>query len=454
MSDLQLAVRALRATPVITLVVILSLAFGIGPNTAIFSLVDSLLLRALPVERPERLVSVEPNARSVWWNHPAWKEIRARRHDLFADALAFRTTRFNLSPRGPSDYVDGLMASGGFFDVLGVRAMLGRAFTEDDDRDGAGPHGPVAVLGYEFWRERFDGRADVIGRTLVVDRVPFTIVGVMPRGFFGAEVGRKFDVAVPIGTDRAIRGANTALDRAGVSWLRVLARLKDGQTLASAEQAFRGVQALIREASRNPDAPAAFREAHYSEPFRLEPAVMGYFANARHVSPAGHRRDDGRRARPADRLRQHREPVPRANCHTQARDQRASRARRPAMAHRAPTARRDSAPLRRGWPRRPLDRALVQPPARAAVVDADEYGVPRRPNRLAAAGVHDGRRRRGHAPRRTGAGSPRRQEQSDRRHARARPRHDHGSPLGARRRARCLPDCSVARPGRDRGPVQ
>jgi putative ABC transport system permease protein len=152
MVDLRSAWRALRATPVVTLVVILSLAFGIGANTAIFSLVDSLLLRALPVERPERLVSLEPSDLSASWSYPAWKEIHARRQTLFADALAFRPARYNLAPRGQTDFIDGLMASGNYFHMLGVAPMLGRTFTDEDDRDDGGPHGPVAVLGYAFWQ--------------------------------------------------------------------------------------------------------------------------------------------------------------------------------------------------------------------------------------------------------------------------------------------------------------
>ena len=130
MTELRHALRALRATPAVTLVVILSLALGIGANTAIFSLVDTLLLRQLAVERPSQLVSLEPWDRVTVWSYPAWKEIHARRRALFADALAFRTTRFNLSPRGQTDYVEALMASGNYFEVLGVSPLLGRTFTD------------------------------------------------------------------------------------------------------------------------------------------------------------------------------------------------------------------------------------------------------------------------------------------------------------------------------------
>jgi putative ABC transport system permease protein len=280
MTELRSALRALRTTPVVTLVVILSLALAIGANTAMFSLVDSLLLRALPVEHAERLVSVEQDDLNDAWSYAGWRQIHARKDTLFDGALAFRVSRFNLSPRGRADHVPGLMASGGYFDLLGVKPMLGRTFTEDDDRDGGGTDGAVAVIGYEFWQRRYNGAADAIGRTLIVNRVPFTIVGVTPPGFSGVEVGISFDVAIPIGTDRLINGANSDIDNLRWSWLRVLARLKEGQT--AAEQAFRGVQPQIRDATRDPKASvptaaaqAAVRDTHLARPFRLTSAAQG-----------------------------------------------------------------------------------------------------------------------------------------------------------------------------------
>jgi putative ABC transport system permease protein len=281
MSELRAALRALWATPVVTVVVILSLALAIGANAAMFSLVDSLLLRTLPVERADQLVAVEPSSLSARWSYTAWRQIDARRETLFADAMAFRTTRFNLAPRGRTDYVDGLMASGRYFDLLGVKPMIGRTFTEDDDRDGGGKDGAVAVIGYAFWQQRYNGAADAIGRTLIVDRVPFTIIGITPPGFSGIDVGRTFDVAVTIGADRLLNGARSSIDRFG-GWLRVVARLKEGQTLAAAEQALRGEQPRIREATRDPQewiptaaARAAGRDTHFAEPFQLSSAALG-----------------------------------------------------------------------------------------------------------------------------------------------------------------------------------
>jgi len=165
MSDLRLAVRSLRATPIVTAVAILSLALGIGANTAIFSLVNSLLLRALPVKEPTQLALItdDTDRGSYSWTNPIWEQIRSRR-DLYDASFAWSTNRFNLASGGETQFVDGIWASGGLFDTLGVPAMLGRTFNDADDARGGGPDGPVAVIGYGFWQRRFGGAADALGR--------------------------------------------------------------------------------------------------------------------------------------------------------------------------------------------------------------------------------------------------------------------------------------------------
>src|SRR6185503_11241229 len=210
MQDVRLAFRALRATPVVSLVAILSLALGIGANTAIFSIVNSLLLRALPVKEPRQLalVTTDPARGIMSWTNPIWEQIRQRR-DLFDGAFAWLSTRFNLASGGETQFVEGIWASGRMFDTLGVTAMLGRTFTEADDARGGGPDGAVAVISYGFWQRRFGGAADVVGKTIEIERVPFTIIGVTPADFFGPEVGRAFDVAIPIGTEPLVRGAES-----------------------------------------------------------------------------------------------------------------------------------------------------------------------------------------------------------------------------------------------------
>src|SRR5256885_1452198 len=161
MQDLRFAVRSLRSTPIVTTAAILSLALGIGANTAIFSLVDSLVLRTLPVAAPQQLVMVStPRADAIGstaaWSYPVWDEIR-RRPDLFANAAAWSTQRFNLAQHGETEFIDGVYVSGSFFHLLGVPAVLGRTLTEEDDRRGGGPRGAVAVIRYGFWQRRFGG---------------------------------------------------------------------------------------------------------------------------------------------------------------------------------------------------------------------------------------------------------------------------------------------------------
>jgi predicted permease len=274
MNEIRNAFRALRAAPVVSAVAILSLALGIGANTAMFSIIDSLLLRSLPVEEPGKLAVVGIGTGRASWTNPLWEAMR-NRPDLFDGSLAWSATRFNLSQGGPSELVDGAWTSGRYFDVLGVKPVLGRTWSPDDDRRGGGPDGAVAVIGYSFWQRRFGGAADVIGRSLVIERVPFTIVGVTPPDFFGAEVGRTFDVAVPIGSEPLIRGKESALDRRSTWWLNVMVRLKPGQSLESAQTALRGVQPHIRAETMPQDWREDDKQTYLKDAMTLEAASTG-----------------------------------------------------------------------------------------------------------------------------------------------------------------------------------
>jgi putative ABC transport system permease protein len=275
MYDLRLAYRALRATPLVSIVAILSLALGIGANTAIFSIVDSLLLRALPVKQPERLVLLAyENDLPAAWTNPIWEQIRDR-PQLFDGALAWSSTRFDLAQGGQTEFVDGIWASGHFFDVLGVPAILGRTLTEGDDRRGGGPDGAVAVISYSFWQRRFGGAADAIGRSLTVSRIPYTIVGVAGPDFFGPDVGRTFDIVIPIGTEPLVRGKESSLDQRSHWWLNVMARLKPGQTVESATASLRAVQPQIREATMPQNWRPEHKASYLNQSLALKPAATG-----------------------------------------------------------------------------------------------------------------------------------------------------------------------------------
>jgi len=283
----------LRAAPLVTGIAVLSLALGIGANTAIFSLVNSLLLRTLPVAEPERLVILSTDASASRrntdaWSYGLWEEIRRRAPQMFDGAVGWSAAgiedRLNLSTAGGEvQPLDGAYVSGDFFATLGVPALLGRTFTSADDVRGGGPDGPVAVISYGMWQRRFGGDANIIGTLLVIERIPFTIIGVTPPEFFGAEVGRTFDVALPLNANQLIRGKDSAIDGGSV-WLYIMVRLKPGQSAEAATSLLRSVQPQIREAIVPATLPPqaqdpAFRQladqVFLKNPFTLAPASLG-----------------------------------------------------------------------------------------------------------------------------------------------------------------------------------
>jgi predicted permease len=260
--DVRLAVRGLRRSPGFSFVAIGTLALGIGANTALFSIFSSLILRPLPVRDPGSLALLTNGS----WSYPVWQEIRAREADLF-DAFAWSPQRFDLSASGQSDPVDGAYVSGRLFDVLGVTAIRGRMIAPADDGGASrGADGPVAVISHRLWRQRFAGARDVVGRQLTVQRVPFTIVGVMPPGFFGLDVGRVADVMLPFAVEPLIEGHESRLASRGSAWLQIMVRLRPGRGPEQTNAALRAAQAQIVEG-------ATWRRAR--EPLTLAPAATG-----------------------------------------------------------------------------------------------------------------------------------------------------------------------------------
>jgi predicted permease len=265
--DLRDALRSLRATPVVTVIALTSLALGIGANTALFSILNSLVLKPLPVREPDRLAFLEDGS----WTNPIWEQIRDRQDQLFEGAFAWSTERFNVSGHGETDYINGVYASGRMFSVLGVGAFRGRVLTDADDRRDGGTSGPSAVISYGLWQQRFHAADDAIGRAVTVEGVPFTIVGILPRGFFGPDVGRTADIYLPLGNEALVRGRESNLDGRTTWWLSVMVREKAGQTLEGANAALRGVQPQIREATR----PNMTYPNYLSDPLKLSAASSG-----------------------------------------------------------------------------------------------------------------------------------------------------------------------------------
>jgi len=280
--DWRDAVRSLCAAPVVTIAAILSLALGIGANTALFSIVNGLLLKPLPVHEPERLALLAGGD----WTNPIWERIRDHHAQLFAGAAAWADESFDLAKAGESEMVDGVYVSGGFLDVLGVRAELGRALAKSDDARGGGPDGPVAVISHKLWQRRFGGASTIVGQTLTINRLPFTIAGVLPATFFGPEVGRAPDVYLPLSAEALIRGTESRLDERSASWLDIIVRLHPAQTLEGATNSINAAREDIRAAT----IPARFvgqaRSSYLDGQFTVVDASTGQSAlRGRFASP-------------------------------------------------------------------------------------------------------------------------------------------------------------------------
>jgi predicted permease len=270
--DVRYGARQLAQAPVFAVVAVLSLALGIGANATIFSLVNGLLLRTLPVEEPSRLVMLDHGS----WTNPIWEQMRAHRARFSQNAAAYGSERFDLAQGGQSQFVDGLYASGSYFETLGVEAALGRTFTERDDQRGGGPDGPVAVISHRFWQQHFAGAVDVVGRSITLNRKPFTVIGVLPQGFHGPAIGRSYDVTVPIGTIELFKdGPESALDGRSHWWLEIVARLKPGETPDDATRGLRAVQPQIRAATLPDRWPAEALPRYLKDGLTFESAAAG-----------------------------------------------------------------------------------------------------------------------------------------------------------------------------------
>ena len=226
--DVKFATRVLLKDRGFTLAVVAVLALGIGANTAIFSVVDALVLKPLPFFEPDRLMVIWEDATGVGFpkntpatgNYFSWKE----RNRTFSDMAATRSATANLTVGGPPEFVMGRRVTANFFDVLGVRPMLGRTFTEEDDRTGA----PVTIISYGLWQRRYRGSTDAVGQTIVMNGQRRTIIGVMPRGFVFRDRERDFWSPMAFTPeDWAQRGSH---------FLNVVGRLSPGTGLDAARK--------------------------------------------------------------------------------------------------------------------------------------------------------------------------------------------------------------------------
>jgi len=258
--DLRFGLRQLRLNPLFALVAVLSLALGVGANTAVFQLIDAIRLQQLPVLNPKDLALLDfpRNAqrsgnwstRSARFTYALWDEIR-HRQDSFSDIMAWSATRFNLAPAGEARYAEGLFVSATFFSLLGAQPELGRTFSAADDVLGCGS--PGAVLSYAFWQREFSGDPSAVGRTVRLDGRQFPILGVTSPNFFGVEVGHRYDVAVPLCADPLFsEDGKGRIPMRRAWWLSIMGRLKPGWTIARANTRFATLAPGIMEATLPP----------------------------------------------------------------------------------------------------------------------------------------------------------------------------------------------------------
>lgn len=227
-ADIRYALRAMRANPGFSFVAIVSLALAIGANTAIFSLMDAVVLRKLPVREPDQLVQVMQADGATELTNPLWEALYAGHNGAFDGIAAFAGAAFNLADGGEIRPVYGNWVSGEFFSMLGVQAALGRVLHRGDDHRGCPA---VAVLGNGFWNSEYGGSRDVVGRSVSLNGKSFQIVGVVDASFLGLEVGRSVQVYAPLCAEAIVNGPGSILDRRYVWFVQIVGRPQTGLSL-------------------------------------------------------------------------------------------------------------------------------------------------------------------------------------------------------------------------------
>jgi predicted permease len=246
--DLRYALRVLRRSPLFTGVAVLSLALGIGANAAIFTLVNQLILQQLPVKHPEQLVLLTARGKHYGSNngpnalsYPMYQDFRDK-NEVFSGMFARHATTLSLTSEGRTELAAGEFVSGNYFPVLGVGAAVGRVFTASDDLvQGANP---IAVLSYRYWKTRFDGDPGVVGRKIVLDGRPFTVIGVSAATFDGIAPGYSPQIRIPLTMNDVFSEQFKQLNERRRRFINVFGRLKPGVTM---DQAKASLQPLFHQ---------------------------------------------------------------------------------------------------------------------------------------------------------------------------------------------------------------
>jgi len=283
LQDVRFGLRMLMKNPGFTAVAVLSLALGIGANTAIFQLVNAVRLKTLPVRNAEQLVNVrltdmeaargsKPSPYGGVTN-PIWEQIRDRQEG-FSGILAWSRNDLNLAQGGEVRWAKGLWVSGDFFNVLGVQPELGRVLTTTDDQRGCSA--PGAVISHPFWQREYGGDPNVLGRKVTLNDKSFDIIGVTPASFFGMEVGRTFDVALPICADAIVSGKNNRLDSGFNWWLMVTGRLKPGWTMEQATAQLQSISPALFQQTLPPNYPPVSVNQYLESQLEVVEGRAGY----------------------------------------------------------------------------------------------------------------------------------------------------------------------------------
>src|SRR5712692_2122511 len=280
--DLKFSLRLLRLNPGFAAAAILSLALGIGANTAIFQLLDAVRLRTLPVKNPQELARVAIDHRNSASGHftsrysdltfAMWEQIRAQQQS-FSNIFAWGPTQFNTSAAGEVHNVQGLWVSGEFFQTLGVEPAFGSLLLPSDNQQECASAG--AILSYSYWQQEYGGQRDVLGRKLTISRHPFPIVGVAARDFYGVEVGRSFDVALPLCAEPLINGEDSQLKSRIGWWLSVMGRLKADWSVERAAAQLQAISPGLFQATLPPEFNASNAKILLQYKLGVSPAGSG-----------------------------------------------------------------------------------------------------------------------------------------------------------------------------------
>ena len=282
-TDLRFGLRQLRLNPLFTAVAVLSLALGIGANTAIFQLIDSIRLRSLSVGNPQELAYIDfmkDSKRMGWWSTRSanftsaqWDSLQTHQQ-AFSGLVAWSAKGFNLAQGGQAHYAEGLFVNGDFFKVLGVPAAIGRTFTAEDDQPGCGS--PGAVISYSFWQNQFAADPAITSRSVRLDGRQFPVIGVAAPGFFGVEIGNRFDVAVPVCSDPMFwEPGKGHIPSRTAWWLSLMGRLKPGWTMERAQAQIRTISPAIMEDSLPPSYRAEDAKKYLQNKLTLTSGATG-----------------------------------------------------------------------------------------------------------------------------------------------------------------------------------